>query len=137
MSKQKHFSTPLREVVMGLASRPLVFVERVLVLTLGSRPTFGRWVSMLANSDAPRWVRPRSTHKRVEMPMSIRSIERFTGVHRDTIMRLLLEVGEKCDALMRRKLKDLTVNRIQCDELYCYVAKRERRTSIEGSVRRT
>ena len=27
--KQKHFSTPLREVVMGLASRPLVFVERV------------------------------------------------------------------------------------------------------------
>jgi transposase-like protein/IS1 family transposase len=63
--------------------------------------------------------------------MSIRSIERFTGVHRDTIMRLLLEVGERCDALMRRKLKDLTVNRIQCDELHCYVAKRERRTSIE------
>jgi len=63
--------------------------------------------------------------------MSIRSIERFTGVHRDTIMRLLLEAGEKCDALMRRKLQNIAAMRIQCDELHCYVGKRERRTTIE------
>ena len=27
---------------------------------------------------------------------SIRSIERMTGIHRDTIMRLLVRVGGKC-----------------------------------------
>ena len=63
--------------------------------------------------------------------MSIRSIERITEVHRDTIMRLLLEAGEKCDALLRRKLQNITANRIQCDELFCYVAKREKHTSLE------
>ena len=31
---------------------------------------------------------------------SIRSTERMTGVHRDTIMRLMLRVGDGCEALM-------------------------------------
>lgn len=31
---------------------------------------------------------------------SIRSIERITGVHRDTIMRLGVKVGQGCTALM-------------------------------------
>lgn len=31
--------------------------------------------------------------------VSIRSIERMTGVHRDTIMRLLVKVGENCGEL--------------------------------------
>jgi transposase-like protein/IS1 family transposase len=65
--------------------------------------------------------------------MSIRSIERITQVHRDTIMRLLLEAGEKCDGLLRRKLQNIAAKRIQCDELHCYVMKRERHTSLEES----
>ncbi len=31
----------------------------------------------------------------------IRAIERMTGVHRDTIMRLGVKVGQGCTALMR------------------------------------
>jgi transposase-like protein len=62
---------------------------------------------------------------------SIRSTERMTGLNRNTIMRLLLEVGGKCESLMRRKLQNLAVRRIQCDELHCYVMKREKHTSIE------
>jgi IS1 family transposase len=62
---------------------------------------------------------------------SIRSTERLTGVNRNTIMALLLLAGERCDGLMRRKLQNLTANRIRCDELHCYVGKRERRTAIE------
>jgi len=30
--------------------------------------------------------------------VSIRSIERMTGVHRDTIMRLMVRVGTGCEA---------------------------------------
>ena len=31
---------------------------------------------------------------------SIRSIERMSGVHRDTIMRLLVRVGDTCEEIM-------------------------------------
>jgi transposase-like protein/IS1 family transposase len=65
--------------------------------------------------------------------MSIRSIERFTQVHRDTILRLLLLAGERCQSLLRRKLQDITPKRVQCDELYCFVAKKEKRVGIEES----
>lgn len=37
---------------------------------------------------------------------SIRSIERMTGVHRDTIMRLGVKVGQGCTALMDEKMRD-------------------------------
>jgi transposase-like protein len=43
--------------------------------------------------------------------MSIRSIERITEVHRDTIMHLLLQAGEKCDGLLRRKLHNIAAKR--------------------------
>jgi transposase-like protein/IS1 family transposase len=65
--------------------------------------------------------------------MSIRSIERITGVHRDTIMRLLLLTTEKITTKLRHKLENLVTERIQCDELHCYVQKRERSVSIEES----
>jgi hypothetical protein len=38
---------------------------------------------------------------------SIRSIERLTGIHRDTIMRLGVRVGEGCTALLDAKMRDL------------------------------
>jgi transposase-like protein len=38
---------------------------------------------------------------------SIRSIERITGVHRDTIMRLGVKVGKGCAALLDAKMHDL------------------------------
>ena len=38
---------------------------------------------------------------------SIRSIERMTGVHRDTIMRLGVKVGQGCTSLMDAKMRNL------------------------------
>ena len=38
---------------------------------------------------------------------SIRSTERMTGVHRDTIMRLMIRVGEGCSQMMDRDLRGL------------------------------
>jgi transposase-like protein/IS1 family transposase len=63
--------------------------------------------------------------------MSVRSIERITDVHRDTILRLLLLVADKCEQKMRHKLENLAPRRIQCDELHCFVQKRERNVAIE------
>lgn len=36
---------------------------------------------------------------------SIRSIERMTGVHRDTVMRLGVRMGEGCQRIMDEKMK--------------------------------
>lgn len=38
---------------------------------------------------------------------SIKSAERITGLHRDTILRLLVLAGERCLVLMNAKMRNL------------------------------
>ena len=56
---------------------------------------------------------------------SIRSTERLTDTHRDTIMRLMVQVGEGCAALMDQQMRDLSCERIQVDEIWSYVQKKQ------------
>lgn len=53
---------------------------------------------------------------------SIRTTERLTHVHRDTIMKLLLLAGTKCDDVMRARIKGLKVEDVECDEIWSFVA---------------
>ncbi len=57
---------------------------------------------------------------------SIRSIERITGVHRDTIMRLGVRVGKGCEMLLDSKMQDLGCNYLQLDEVWGFIGKKER-----------
>jgi transposase-like protein len=57
--------------------------------------------------------------------MSVRSVERVTGVHRDTILRLLVLAGERCQRLMDEKLVNLDVRDVQADEIWGFVGKKE------------
>jgi IS1 family transposase len=56
---------------------------------------------------------------------SVRSIERTTELHRDTILRLLVLVGEKCEKIMGRLIVNVPVTDVQCDEIWGYVYKKE------------
>ena len=56
---------------------------------------------------------------------SIRSTERMTGTHRDTICRLLVEVGDGCARLMDEQMRELPCRRIQVDEIWAYVGKKQ------------
>jgi transposase-like protein/IS1 family transposase len=56
---------------------------------------------------------------------SIRSIERTTELHRDTILRLLVLAGEKCEKLMGRLIVNVPVTDVECDEIWGYVGKKE------------
>jgi transposase len=47
---------------------------------------------------------------------SIRSVERMTGVHRDTIMRLGIRMGEGCERIMDEKMR-LPCRLIPVDEV--------------------
>lgn len=58
---------------------------------------------------------------------SIRSVERMTGVHRDTICRLLVQVGEACEQLMKERMRNLNCTDLQADEIWTYVGKKQRR----------
>jgi IS1 family transposase len=57
--------------------------------------------------------------------VSIRSIERMTGVHRDTIMRLIVRIGQSCANLMDSYMHNLKCRNIQIDEIWCYVGKKQ------------
>ena len=55
---------------------------------------------------------------------NIRSIERVTGVHRDTVMRLGVKVGQGCTALMDAKMRSLDCYRLEMDEIWGFVGKK-------------
>lgn len=65
---------------------------------------------------------------------SIRSVERLTETHRDTVMRLGRDVGEGCARLHDRLFKDLQVNLLEVDELWSYVGKKQGHLQIGDSV---
>src|SRR5713101_8411072 len=56
----------------------------------------------------------------------IRQIERITGVHRDTIMRLGVRVGQGCASLLDRKMRGLTCEHLQFDEVWGFIGKKQR-----------
>lgn len=57
---------------------------------------------------------------------SIRSTERMTDTHRDTVMRLLVQVGNGCQAIHNEVIRDLPCKRVECDEIWSFVGKKHR-----------
>lgn len=66
---------------------------------------------------------------------SIRSIERMSGIHRDTIMRLMVSVADQCERFLDETMVNLTVNKLQCDEIWCFVSKKQKRVTQEEDDR--
>jgi IS1 family transposase len=65
---------------------------------------------------------------------SIRSIERITGVHRDTIMRLGVRAGKGCARLLDAKMRDLSCQHLQFDEIWGFIGKKERHCRPDDSL---
>lgn len=61
---------------------------------------------------------------------SMRSITRMTGVHRDTICRLGVRVGQGCAALLDAKMRDLHCNLLQFDEIWGFIGKKQKHLSF-------
>jgi hypothetical protein len=57
---------------------------------------------------------------------SIRSIVRMTGASKNTISKLMVELGAACSDYMDKNLRNLKSERIQCDEIWSFVAAKER-----------
>ncbi len=57
---------------------------------------------------------------------SIRATVRMTGVAKNTIQKLLLEIGEACQTYHDENVVGLTSKRVQCDEIWNFVGKKDK-----------
>jgi len=64
---------------------------------------------------------------------SIRSIERITGVNRNTIMSLAVRVGTACKAIMDEKMRNLPCKQIQVDEIWGFVGAKQKNAGKAGA----
>lgn len=63
---------------------------------------------------------------------SIRAIERMTGVHRDTIMRLGVRVGQGCAEIMDEKMTGLNIPQVQVDEMWGFIGAKQKTAKANG-----
>ena len=60
---------------------------------------------------------------------SIRSIERMTNIHRDTIMRLGVKVGQSCATLLDEKMRNLELGSVEVDEIWGFIGKKQKQVT--------
>jgi IS1 family transposase len=63
---------------------------------------------------------------------SVRATARMTGADKDTIMRLLVEVGEFCSTYQHHTLVDLPCTRVEADEIWSFVGAKAANATKEG-----
>jgi IS1 family transposase len=62
---------------------------------------------------------------------SMRAVSRMTGVARNTINSLLVNLGRACSEYQDKTLRNLPCKRIQCDEIWSFIGSKEKNTSAE------
>ena len=62
---------------------------------------------------------------------SLSAISRITDVHLGTITKLLVLVGEKCERIMGRYVRNVQVKDLEFDELWSFIGKKEKRVRPE------
>ncbi len=63
---------------------------------------------------------------------SIRSVERLTGVHRDTIIEAMVDAGKKCKRFLEETIQGIPVADIEADEVWGFVGCKERTRQFHG-----
>lgn len=63
---------------------------------------------------------------------SVRSVGRATGTDKDTVIRILVEVGEFCSTYQHFALTNLPCKRIEADKIWSFVCAKQRNATQEG-----
>ena len=61
---------------------------------------------------------------------SIRAISRMTGASKNTIAKLLIELGSACADYLDKSLVNLNCKRIQCDEIWSFVGAKDKNVPV-------
>lgn len=62
---------------------------------------------------------------------SIRATVRLTGAAKNTVVKLLAEVGRACSVYQDKVFRNLSCKKIQCDEVWSFVGSKEKNTRKE------
>ena len=62
---------------------------------------------------------------------SLRSTERITNLDINTLMKILVKAGEKCEKILGRLIVNVPVKDVECDEIWSFVGKKEKRVRPE------
>jgi hypothetical protein len=57
---------------------------------------------------------------------SIRATVRMTGVAKNTVSKLLVDMGTVCSIYQDETMRDLTCQRIECDEIWSFVGAKQK-----------
>jgi len=60
---------------------------------------------------------------------SLRAVSRMTGVARNTITKLLVDLGQACMTYHDAHVRNVRVRRLQCDEIWAYVGAKAKNVS--------
>jgi transposase-like protein/IS1 family transposase len=70
----------------------------------------------------------------LKMPLegaSVRSVERTVDIHRDTILKLLILAGEKCERIMAKHIRNVPVQDVEVDEVWSWISKKNKHVRPE------
>jgi IS1 family transposase len=56
---------------------------------------------------------------------SARSVSRMTGAHLETVLKVLVETGQRCEHLLDKRVRGLHCEAVECDELWSFVQKKQ------------
>src|SRR5438105_211050 len=62
---------------------------------------------------------------------SIRSVNRLTGAHLQTILDLLVKFGADCRTFLDDQMQGLTIRHLELDEQWTYVGKKQARLTVD------
>ncbi len=62
---------------------------------------------------------------------SIRSTERISGLDRNTIMRVLVLAGAKCEQVSGEIIRNVPVSEVQADEIWSFIGKKEKQVKSD------
>ena len=66
--------------------------------------------------------------------MSVRSVQRLTGLCRQTLADLIIVVGENCSRMLESTVKNVEVNDVQLDEIWSFIGCKEAHPSCSRQV---
>ena len=67
---------------------------------------------------------------------SIRSTSRITACHKTTIASVILAFGQAAKVFLDDTLRGLTLNHLECDEIWSFVLKKQSRLTMEERATR-
>src|SRR5205823_11871480 len=65
---------------------------------------------------------------------SIRPTVRMTGASKNTVVKLLVQLGEACSKFQDETIRNVRSKRVQCDEIWSFIGAKEKNTTAESKA---